>query len=315
MIGLNAAHKMKRWDFTDMLNVGLKLFAKVNKQKSAAHHNHEVHFLAREINDWLPSGIRAMLDGSYTPRHLKRFYFVDEMVDQLHISDRVMQHILLKQLKPTFKHVMSENCYHLAGPTGVKHATQRIRQILQEEKPQYVLRADIRSYYKSIQHHKLIRDIKQYYDDPKVQVMLENIITNPIEIPNGYKNPGQGLALRGPLSQFFSGVFLKKLDNAFENMGIHYLRFQDDLLILCQTKRQLLRCRRRMMEVLHERGLRLSRKKSRMGSVYDGFHFLGIHYLPTRTEDNINMTHANDVRIELSKPAHSLNESRGGDDF
>lgn len=38
-----------------------------------------------------------MLNGNYTPRHLKRYYFVDKMVDQLHISDRVMQHILLKQ--------------------------------------------------------------------------------------------------------------------------------------------------------------------------------------------------------------------------
>lgn len=297
MIGLNVVQKIKRWNFADMLSVGRKLFAKVNKQKSAAHHNHEVHILAREINDWLPNGIQSMLNGNYTPRHLKRYYFIDEMVDQLHISDRIMQHILLKQLKPTFKHVMNKNCYHLVGPTGVRYATQRIRQILQTEKPQYVLRADIRSYYKSIQHHKLIRDIKQYYNDPKVQTMLENIITNPIETPRGYKNPGQGLALRGPLSQFFSGLFLKKLDDAFDHMDVHYLRFQDDVLILCQSKRQLLRCRRRMMEVLHERGLSLSRKKSRIGYVSQGFHFLGVYYPPTQTADNTEVTHANDNSI------------------
>lgn len=52
--------------------------------------------------------------------------------------------------------------------------------------------------------------------------------------------------------------------------------------------------------------------QSRMGSIYDGFHFLGVHYLPTRTEDTINMTHANDVRIEPSVPDHSLVESGGG---
>jgi len=46
--------------------------------------------------------------------------------------------------------------------------------------------------------------IKKYYHDPKVQVMLENIITNPIDTPRGYKNPSRGIALRGPLSQFFS---------------------------------------------------------------------------------------------------------------
>jgi RNA-directed DNA polymerase len=106
-----------------MLDIGSRLFAKIHKRKHSANHNHEVHFLAREINDWLPKGIQSMMDGSYNPRHLKRYYFADEMVDQLHISDRVLQHILLKQLKPTFKHVMSKNCYHLNGPTGVKYAT------------------------------------------------------------------------------------------------------------------------------------------------------------------------------------------------
>lgn len=217
-----------------------------------------------------------------------------QMVDQLHPTDRIFQHILLKQLKPTFKHVMSPNCYHLHGPTGVKYATQRIRQVLREEKPNYVLRVDIKSFYKSIHHHKLTQDIRQYYDDPKVQLMLENIITNPIETPRGYKNPGHGIALRGPLSQFFSGIFLKKLDDAFDNMDVTYLRYQDDIIVLCKTKRQLNRCRRRMMEVLHERGLSLSRKKSRMGCINQGFHFLGVYYPPTRTADNTKVTHAND---------------------
>ncbi len=294
-----------------MLDVGRCLFTKINKRKQSAHHNHEIHFLARELGDWLPQGIQSMIDGRYTPRHLKRYYFVDEMVDQLHLSDRVLQNILLKQLKPTFKHVMNPNCYHLFGPTGVKYATQRIRKILQEEKPNYILRADIKSFYKSIQHHKLIKDIKKYYDDPKVQGMLENIITNPIETPRGYKNPGHGIALRGPLSQFFSGIFLKSLDDAFDTMDVNYLRYQDDVIVLCKTKRQLNRCRRRMMDVLHERGLSLSRKKSRMGCISQGFHFLGIHYLPTQTEDNINVTHVNDDLIALPIAVHSLNEWGG----
>lgn len=128
-----------------MLDIGRRLFKKIHKRKHSTSHNHEIHFLAREIDAWLPQGIKTMMDGSYSPRHLKRCYFSDEVVDQLHISDRIFQHILLKQLKPTFKFVMSQDVYHLSGPTGVKYATQRIRQILQEENPQYVLRVDVRS--------------------------------------------------------------------------------------------------------------------------------------------------------------------------
>jgi retron-type reverse transcriptase len=288
---------MKRWDVSQMLEIGQKLFAKIHKRKYHAHHNHEIHFMAREIDTWLPNGIKTIVEGTYNPRCLKRYYFSDEVVDQLHLSDRIFQHILLKQLKPTFKHVMNPNCYHLAGPTGVKSATQRIKQALQEEQPQYVLRIDIKSYYASIPHFKLLQDIKKYYHDPNVLAMLENIITNPIDTPKGYKNPGYGIALRGPLSQFFSALYLKPLDDALSCMDIVYLRYNDDIIALCKTKRQLNRCKKRMMEVLHERQLSLSRKKSRMGPIYSGFHFLGIDYLPTRLEDNITVTHANDDSI------------------
>jgi RNA-directed DNA polymerase len=302
---------MAKLEVRQMLNIGKKLFAKIHKRKHHAHHNHETHFMAREIDDWLPKGIQSMVDGSYNPRCLRRYYFSDEVVDQVHLSDRIFQHILLKQLKPTFKHVMNKKCYHLDGPTGVKYATQRIKQALKEGKPNYIIRADIKSFYKSIPHHKLIQDIKRHYDDPKLIAILEHIITNPIDAPRGYKNPIHGIALRGPLSQFFSGIYLKPLDDAFEQMDVTYLRYQDDILILCKTKRQMNRCRRRMMEILHERHLDLSRKKSRMGCISEGFHFLGIDYLPTRTEDNIHVIHANDRSI-APHAEHYLSVNGGG---
>lgn len=299
-----------------MVDIGRKLFAKIHKQKRHANPNHDVHFMARELDDWLVQGVESMADGSYTPRHLKRHYFTDEMVDQLHLSDRIFQNILLKQLKPTFPYVMNSNCYHLHGPSGVRLATQRIRQVLREKNPKYIIRADIKSFYKSIPHHQLVQDIKQHYNDLKVQTMLEQIIINPIETPRGYKNPDHGIALRGPLSQFFSGIYLKPLDDTFDSMDVTYLRYQDDILILCQSLRQLNRCKQRMMDVLHERRLSLSRKKTRIGCIEKGFHFLGIHYPGTQTQDNTNVTQAIDKTvISVNIVQHSSSLNGGGADI
>lgn len=297
---------MKRWNVAEMLDVGKKLFAKIHKRKRHANHNNDIHFMAREIDKWLPAGIQSMVNGTYDPRCLKRIYFEDEIVDQLHLSDRIFQHILLKELKPTFPHVMNKNCHHLAGPTGVKYATERIKQVLAEEKPEYVIRADIKSFYKSIPHYKLIQDVKKYYHDPKVQTMLENIITNPIDTPRGYKNPGQGIALRGPLSQFFSGLYLKPLDDALSKMEVTYLRYRDDILILCNTKRQLNRCWRKMLDILNERRLSLSHKKTRKGEVSSGFHFLGVYYSPTQPESNTTVMPVNDAIMASTQVDHNL---------
>jgi len=74
---------MKRWDFSGMLSVGRTLFAKIHRQKRFANPNNDVHFMAREMDDWLVTGIQRLIDGTYTPRFLKRYYFKDEMVDQL----------------------------------------------------------------------------------------------------------------------------------------------------------------------------------------------------------------------------------------
>ncbi len=166
-----------------------------------------------------PQGVQSIINDRDTPRFLKRHYFKDEMVDQLHLSDRILQNVLLKQLKPTFTHVMNPNCHHLHEPKGVKLATQRIKEVIAVQQPQYILRADIKSYYKSIQHHLLIQDIKYHYSNKNVQFMLVNIVKNPIETPRGYKKPDYGIALRGPLSQFFSALYFKPLDDAFDTMG------------------------------------------------------------------------------------------------
>ena len=85
------------------------------RKKRFAHPNHDVHLLARTVSDWLTNGVQSIICGQYNPRFLKRLYFKNEIIDQLHLSDRVLQNLILKQLKSTFAHVMSPNCFHLGA--------------------------------------------------------------------------------------------------------------------------------------------------------------------------------------------------------
>jgi RNA-directed DNA polymerase len=42
------------------------------------------------LTERLFEGIQSLINGNYTPRCLKRYYFADEMVHQLHSSDRIL---------------------------------------------------------------------------------------------------------------------------------------------------------------------------------------------------------------------------------
>lgn len=303
---------MQRWNHERMLSLAQQLFATLHKRKYSCNPNHDIHLLARDLGNWLPKIVQSLINGDYVSQPIRRYYFDDEVVDQLEIKDRIAQHVLLKELKPTFKHIVHPHCYHMLGPTGVKRATKHIEQALKTNEFHYVLRADIKSFYRSISHDKLINDIKTYFNDPHVIHMLEDIIRNPIDTPRGYKNPHTGIALRGPLSQLFSAIFLKPLDEAFDAMDVVYARYQDDLLVLCKTKSQLNRCRRKLMNILHERGLSLSRKKSMYGLIENEFHFLGVHYSGTQTSSHTTSVCVNDSQMNDTDRIDHLLDIRGG---
>ncbi len=67
------------------------------------------------------------------------------------------------------------------------------------------------------------------------------------------------------------------------------------------------------MEILRERHLTCHAKNRAWVLSNPGFHFLGIYYPPTRTEDNTDATHVNDVSMSPPIPVDSLT-IRGGVD-
>ena len=80
---------------------------------------------------------------------------------------------------------------------------------------------------------------------------------------------------------------------------VFYLRYQDDIVIFCKSSRQLNRCKQKVMSILSDRKLRLPHKKSRIGLISEGFHFLGVNYLKTQPQDKTRNTCAiEDVQIE-----------------
>jgi hypothetical protein len=60
--------------------------------------------------------------------------------------------------------------------------------------------------------------------------------------------------------------------------GIFYLRYMDAIIILAKTKRHYSKIKKKLFAILRELKLTLSPKKTRVGKLKKGFHFLGINY-------------------------------------
>jgi RNA-directed DNA polymerase len=178
----------------------------------------------REIQSWIDD----FINGDYRFSPLIRYHFADETPDVFEYRDRLMLTLLFQQLKSTFNHLISKRCLHLQGPNGVKTALTWLHNVMNAKAYHYVIRADIKGYYSSIDRRILLQQTQQAFQDPRVQHYLEAIITAPIDDGGRLLTFTTGIPRRSPLSPFLAGLYLTPLDKAFENYpGVFYLRFND----------------------------------------------------------------------------------------
>ena len=207
-------------------------------------------------------------------------------------TDRLFVRTLLHLIKPFFKHIISPNCFHLNGSAGVKNAVNLVKKALNINQFRYFLRVDIKSYYASINHQILINQTKTHFKDPRILKYLEDIITIPIIENAAVYTPKQGIPIRSSLSPFFSALYLSPLDQAFLNSkDICYVRFVDDILILVKTKKQFCQAKKRLYKILSNLKLKCSKRKTKMGQLTKGFHFLGVNF----TLNQINEESSNHI--------------------
>ena len=96
-----------------------------------------------KIKHWLENFIAGK--HQFTP--MMQYKFTDGVIRVWSYLDRLIMHLLLKHIKPTFKHIISPLCLHLAGPSAIKGATARIKAALSSGRYHYAIRADVKSYY------------------------------------------------------------------------------------------------------------------------------------------------------------------------
>ncbi len=196
--------------------------------------------------------------------------------------------------------MFAHNCYAFRREYGVKDAILRIRR-LPGIFHQYCLKVDIHDYFNSI-HVGILLDKLSFLkkDDDKVYRLFErmltadeavvkdgtdNIITDERpdadgrDMPqgNGYRIwKGKRGAMAGtPVSPFFANVYLCDVDTWFEQNGIRYFRYSDDILIFTDTLEELCRYQKILYDHISALHLELNPDKVKVYVPGEKWEFLG----------------------------------------
>ena len=174
---------------------------------------------------------------------------------------------------------IADSCYSFRRSRTAKTAFDSIRKITGLDK-RYVLKLDIHDYFNSIDTELLLSCLSEIIDDdPKLLSFLAYILHQDRCIRDGEIIEEKRGAMAGvPLASFFANVYLKDLDLAFEEKGIPYFRYSDDMIFFFESREALEAGLLFTEELLARKKLTLNMDKYRVSPPGEKWEFLGFSY-------------------------------------
>lgn len=234
-----------------------------------------------KVQDELRSGTYA-IDGYrkflvYEPR--------EREIQTLSYRDRMIQHaicdeVLIPQIS---KKLIYDNvaCQEEKGNNfAVKRLTAHLVKFYKEHGNKgYFLKADIKSYFASIDHDIIKKLIAKEFTDEKIRSMIDMYI-------DSYANEnGTGLAQGNLVSQVLALYYLNPLDHFIkEELRVkYYIRYMDDMVLVHEDKEKLKEIRFRLESFIeHKLHLRFN-EKTEMAALSQGIDFIGFHFYVTES--------------------------------
>jgi group II intron reverse transcriptase/maturase len=190
------------------------------------------------------------------------------------VYDRVCQQALLNRLEPIFESVFDEASFGYRRGRSAKDALRKIWCEV-EQGFEWVVDADLKDFFGSADHEKLLVLLNQQVADGRVLALLESIMKV------GYLEDGKvhqtqrGVPQGGVISPLISNVLLTPFDRELRLKGYRLTRYADDWVVTCHTRAEAQAVLAFATKVLEKLGVELNKDKTRIVHVRKGFEFLG----------------------------------------
>ena len=101
----------------------------------------------------------------------------------------------------------------------------------------YAISMDLQAYFDTVNHSKLIEVLSRTIKDGRVISLIHKYLNAGVMEDGGFHATPEGVPQGGPLSPLCGNVMLNELDKELERRGHKFVRYADDCMILCKSRK------------------------------------------------------------------------------
>ena len=224
--------------------------------------------------------------GTYQPRPIRRTHIPKPGSSEKRplgipaVRDKVVQTALKMVIEPIFEQEFIDTSFGFRPGMGCKDALRRVEQLLKAGHT-WVVDADLRSYFETIGHERLMADVRQRIADQRVLDLIESFLKQKILDQMQSWTPEAGSPQGAVISPLLSNIYLHEVDKAMKMAGYEMARYADDFVILCKSRQEAEAALSRVTQLVEQRGLTLHADKTSLVDTRqagEGFEFLGYRF-------------------------------------
>ncbi len=260
-----------------------KAYLKVGKNKGS----HGVDGLKIEsLGDYLRQHgsnlIKSIRLGKYNPNPVRRVEIPKDAHSKRPLGiptvvDRVIQQAIHQELSPIYERQFSDISFGFRPKRSAHKALFRSKRFISEGY-KYAIDMDMEKFFDTVNHSKLIEILSRTIKDGRVISLIHKYLNAGVFVGHKFEDTKQGVPQGGPLSPLLSNIMLNELDKELANRGHRFVRYADDLVIFCKSKRAGERIMASIIEFIED-SLFLKVNRSKTSVVYfNRIKFLGYSF-------------------------------------